>query len=404
MSHLQGISLLGGWQGFVVVGIQRQEAGVVGVELRPKTGRLPRCGGCGKKAYRVHDWAVRFAQDLPIWGSRTRLIVHSRRVLCLQCGCRTEQIDWLDRYSRVTQRLAESVVRLCEVLPIQHVAQHYGMSWNTVKRIHKTHLQQELEPADFAGITLIGMDEFAIQKGHRYATVIVDMETKRVLWVGRGRSREDIRPFFDLLGEEGCKQLKAVAMDMNGAYEEEVRSHCPDVDIIYDLYHVKAKYNRDVVERVRIDELGRVRGGRPDRKVTQNQRWLLLRSKANLTSKEDRVSLRELLSANKRIYTVYLLKEDLNHLWSYRSRAAANKFWNQWYRRAIYSKIEPLKKFARNLKTYMPGILAHCDYPIGTSLIEGINNKIKVIKRMAYGFRDDDYFFLRIRHAFPGIR
>jgi transposase len=291
----------------------------------------------------------------------------------------------------VTKRLAESVVQLCEVLPIQHVAQHYGMNWNTVKRIH-------------SDITVIGMDEFAIQKGHRYATVIVDMDTKRVLWVGRGRGREDIRPFFHLLGEEGCKRLEAVTMDMNGAYEEEVRSHCPDVEIIYDLYHVKAKYNRDVIERVRIDELGRVRGGQPGRKVTQNERWLLLRNNENVTDKEDRVLLTELLSANKRLYKAYILKEDLSHLWSYRSKAAAERFWKQWYRRAMYSKIEALKKFARNLKTYIPGVLAHCTYPFGTNLIEGINNKIKVIKRMAYGFRDDVYFFLRIRHAFPGNR
>ncbi len=347
---------------------------------------------------------MRKAQDLPIWDFRTRLTVHCRRVLCTRCGCRTEQIEWLDRYSRVTKRLADAVVLLCEVLPIQHVAQHYGMSWNTVKRIHKAHLQKELEPADLSGITVIGMDEFAIQKGHRYATVIVDMDTKRVLWVGLGRGREDIRPFLHLLGKEGCKQLEAVAMDMNDAWEEEVRAHCPHIAIIYDLYHVKAKYNRDVLERVRIDELGRVKGGQPGRKVTQSQRWLLLRNKHNITNQQDRIRLRDLLAAKKRLYTVYVLKDDLNHLWSYRSKAAAQRFWSQWYRRAIYSRIPALKKFARNLKTYIPGILSHCTYPVGTSLIEGINNKIKVIKRMAYGFRDDHYFFLGIRHAFPGNR
>ena len=404
MSRLKSISSLGGWQGFVVVGVHRPGIDVVEVELRPRSGPVSRCGGCGGKTRRVHDWVMRKAQDLPIWDFRTRLTVHCRRVLCTRCGCRTEQIEWLDRYSRVTKRLADAVVLLCEVLPIQHVAQHYGMSWNTVKRIHKAHLQKELEPADLSGITVIGMDEFAIQKGHRYATVIVDMDTKRVLWVGRGRGREDIRPFFHLLGKEGCKQLEAVAMDMNGAYEEEVRAHCPHIAIIYDLYHVKAKYNRDVLERVRIDELGRVKGGQPGRKVTQSQRWLLLRNKHNITNQQDRIRLRDLLAAKKRLYTVYVLKDDLNHLWSYRSKAAAQRFWSQWYRRAIYSRIPALKKFARNLKTYIPGILSHCTYLVGTSLIEGINNKIKVIKRMAYGFRDDHYFFLGIRHAFPGNR
>jgi len=404
LSRLKSISSLGGWQGFVVVGVHRPGIDVVEVELRPRSGPVSRCGGCGGKTRRVHDWVMRKAQDLPIWDFRTRLTVHCRRVLCTRCGCRTEQIEWLDRYSRVTKRLADAVVLLCEVLPIQHVAQHYGMSWNTVKRIHKAHLQKELEPADLSGITVIGMDEFAIQKGHRYATVIVDMDTKRVLWVGRGRGREDIRPFFHLLGKEGCKQLEAVAMDMNGAYEEEVRAHCPHIAIIYDLYHVKAKYNRDVLERVRIDELGRVKGGQPGRKVTQSQRWLLLRNKHNITNQQDRIRLRDLLAAKKRLYTVYVLKDDLNHLWSYRSKAAAQRFWSQWYRRAIYSRIPALKKFARNLKTYIPGILSHCTYLVGTSLIEGINNKIKVIKRMAYGFRDDHYFFLGIRHAFPGNR
>ena len=339
-----------------------------------------------------------------MFGFRTELTVHYRRVLCPECGCRTEKIDWLDRHSRVTKRLAEAVEKLCEVLPIQHVAQHYGLGWNTVKRIHKARLQEDLEPADLSGITVIGMDEFAIQKRHRYDTVIVDMDTKRVLWVGRGRGREDIRPFFRLLGKESCQKLEAVAMDMNGAYEEEVRAHCPHIAIIYDLYHVKAKYHRDVLERVRIDELGRVKGGQPGRKVTQGQRWLLLRNRHNIKNHQDRIRLRDLLAANKRLYTAYVLKDDLNHLWSYRSRAAAEKFWKQWYRRAIYSRIPALKKFARNLKTYIPGILAHCTYPVGTNLIEGINNKIKVIKRMAYGFRDDHYFFLRIRHAFPGNR
>jgi transposase len=193
-------------------------------------------------------------------------------------------------------------------------------------------------------------------------------------------------------------------MDMNGAYAQEVRQHCPNAQIVYDLFHVAAKYGLEVIDRVRIDEAARLDHDHSARKVIKDSRWLLLRNKENIPGPEERIRLRELLAANKRICTVYILKDDLKHLWMYRSIAAATRLWKQWYRRAMSSRIVPLQRFAKRLAMYIQGILAHCQWPIGTNLIEGINNKIKVIKRMAYGFRDDDYFFLRIRHAFPGNR
>jgi transposase len=293
------------------------------------------------------------------------------------------------------------VARLCKVLPIKHVAEYFGLGWDTVKSIDKAYLAETLGPVDLADVEVIAMDEFAIQKGHRYATVIIDPDTKRVLWVGRGNGREDIRPFFEQLGEEGCQRLKAAAMDMNGAYEAEVRSQCPSAEVVFDLFHVVAKYGREVVDRVRVDEANRLKDDKPARKIVKSARWLLLRNWENVTT-DDRVKLNELLNANRRLMTVYLLKDDLKHLWDYVYPGAAMRFWKQWYHRAIRSRIEPLKQFARRLKKYLPGIIAHCRWPLHTSLLEGINNKIKVIKRMAYGYRDDDYFFLKIRQAFPG--
>ena len=257
-------------------------------------------------------------------------------------------------------------------------------------------------PPGLSNIEVIVMDEFAIQKGHRYATVIVEPTRKEVLWVGRGRSREDIRPFFELLGEDGRKRLRAVAMDMNGAYEEEVRAQCPKAEIVYDLFHVLAKYGREVIDRVRVDEANRLRADQEARRVIKGSRWLLLRNRESLRREEDRVRLSELLSANRRLAVVYVMKEDLKHLWDYCHVGYARRFWKEWYRRAIRSRIEPLKRFARRLKEYLPGILSHCRWPLHTSLLEGINNRIKVLKRMAYGFRDDAYFFLKIHQAFPG--
>ena len=158
------------------------------------------------------------------------------------------------------------------------------------------------------------MDEFAIQKGHRYATVVVEAATKRVLWVGRGRGREDVRPFFQSLGPEGRARLKAVAMDMHAAFEEEVRMHCPQAEIVYDLFHVVAKYGREVVDRVRVDEANRLRNDKKARKVVKGARWLLLRNSANIRRQKDRVRLQELLAANRALATTYVLKDDLKHL------------------------------------------------------------------------------------------
>jgi transposase len=232
--------------------------------------------------------------------------------------------------------------------------------------------------------------------------VIVEPTRKRILWVGQGRGREDIRPFFQLLGPGGCKHLRAVAMDMNPAYEEEVRAHCPQAVLVYDLFHVVAKYGREVIDRVRVDEAHRVRHDTAARKVIKGARWLLLRNREHVEAK-DRVRLRDLLHANRRLATVYILKDDLKHLWAYTYVGAAERFFTEWYQRAIRSRIDPLKTFARHLKARVSGILAHCHYPLHTSLLEGINNKIKVLKRMAYGYRDDGYFFLKIMDAFPGV-
>lgn len=409
MSGKDLIAHLGQWPEHTVGTVQRFEAGEQGpsaevwIELLPVRARRLVCDGCGGEASGVHETRERWVRDLPVFDAETHLCVWRCRVWCDRCGGpKLERLSWLERYARITARLAESVARLCGVLPIKHVARQYGLSWSTVKAIDKAYLQRTLGPVDLSGVQRIAMDEFAIQTGHRYATVVLAPETRRVLWVGRGRSREDVRPFFELLGEGGRARLKAVVMDMNAAYDLEVRAQCPNAEVVYDLFHVVAKYGREVIDRVRVDEANRLRHDKPARKVVKGSRWLLLRNRENL-KEEQAVKLDELLAANRRLMRVYLLKDDLKHLWTYRHTGYARRFWQQWYKRAIRSRIEPLKRFARKLKDYLPGVLAHCRHPLNTSVLEGINNRIKVLKRSAYGFRDDEYFFLKIRAAFPGI-
>lgn len=398
------IGWLGGWEGYRVSWIDRREGpyAEIWIYLSPLTDGPVICDGCGAEVRDIHEIAAREVRDLPILDARTWLWVPRRRVSCPRCGPKLERLSWLGRYSRVTKRLAESVARLCAVLSIKQVAAFFGLGWDAVKAIDRRHLEERLGPVDLTDVTVIAMDEFAIQKGHRYATVIVDPIVKRVLWVGRGRGRKDIRPFFRLLGKAGRKRLQAVVMDMNGAYETEVRHQCPEAEIVFDLFHVVAKYGREVIDRVRVDEANRLKGDTKARKVIKSSRWLLLRNRDAIKKDEDRIRLDELLAANHALMTAYVLKDDLKSLWTHRNEADARAAWNSWFSRAIESGIEALIAFARKLETYLSGIIAHCRWPLHTSLLEGINNKIKVIKRMAYGFRDDQYFFLKIRAAFPG--
>jgi transposase len=401
LSEDQLSDVLVGWEGYGVKGIER--AGEeVRIELVAEEGRVGLCSGCGQAADEVHEVVQRWVRDLPILGSQTWLRVHRRRLRCPRCGPKLEQLGWLERYARVTRRLADSVARLCAVLPVKHAASFFGLDWHTVKAIDQVALRRQLGPVDLSGVELVLLDEFALHKGHRYATVAVDARSKRVLWVGRGRTRAELRPFFELLGPEGCVRIKAFGMDMTAAYEQEIRLHCPQAEIVYDLFHVVAKYGREVIDRVRVDEANRLRQDPRQRRVVKTARWLLLRNRDHLTRPEDQVRLQELLAANQHLLTVYLLKEDLKQLWRYRHPGYARRFWHAWLKRARSSAIPALLRFAQRLLPYVPGILAHCRWPLHTSLLEGINNRIKVIKRMAYGFRDEEYFFLKIRAAFPG--
>lgn len=397
------LEILGEWEGYRVgtVGAAPDNQSEIWIELLPKHSS-GLCSACNQHVESIHDIQERFIRDLPIFDKQTWLIVPRRRVLCSSCGPKLERLSWLESYSRYTTRFEEAVARMCKVASHKHVATEYSINRKTVKNIDKRYLQRELGPIDLNGLTLLAMDEFAIQKGHRYATVIIDPRCKKVLWVGRGRSRESIHPFFELLGSERCKQIQAVAMDMNSSFEYEVWENCPNADIVYDFFHVVAKYGREVVDRVRVDEANRLRSDKEARKVVKGSRWLLLKNRENIKKEEDHIRLNELLAANQSISTVYVMKDDLKQLWHFCSVAEARCFWKQWYQRAMESSIAPLMKFAKRLDGYIEGIVSHARWPIHTSLLEGINNKIKVIKRMAYGYRDDEFFFLKIRQAFPG--
>lgn len=360
----------------------------------------PRCGHCGKLTCRVHDTHYRRIRERDLFDQQVWLDVPVRRVICPQCGVRVEQIEWIDGRRHMTVAMHRYAEALARILPVKHVADLLGLHWHTIKQIDMQRLQREVAEPDRSRLRYLLMDEFALHKGHRYATVVSCAETQQVIWIGEGRSRAAIRPFFTWLGE-ACDRIEAVGMDMNTAFDLEVQKHCPQAAVVYDLFHVVAKFGREVIDRVRVDQANQLREDRPARQVIKRSRWLLLRNRQNLTN-EQAVHLDELLAINQPLTTVYLLKSQLKELWYAPTEAIARQRWDEWYRLARESGLKPLITFARRLKLYMEGIIASARFRLQTSVLEGMNNRIKVIKRMAYGYRDTDYFFLKIKAAFPG--
>ena len=396
------MSRLAFWEGHVVQSVREQADGSLLIALSEDPQIAARCGRCGEPCVLLHERRWRRVRERDWFDRRVWLDVPIRRMDCHHCGARvTERIAWLPAQARITRRLWAWVEALVQLLPIAHVAGLTGLHWHTIKEIDRLRLEAKHGKFEAHGVRRLVMDEFALHKGHRYATVVMDAEAMRVLWVGEGRSREAIRPFFELLGEAGCRQIEAVAMDMNTAFDLEVRQHCPQAEVVYDLFHVVARFGREVIDRVRVDQANALRDQPAARQVIKRSRWLLLRNRNNLDAAQA-VRLDELLAANAPLATVYLLKTALKEVWFAPSVPEGARRWRNWYRMAIDSGLAPLILFAKRLKPYLRGILASARFPMNTSILEGVNNRIKVIKRMAYGFRDSAYFFLKIKDAFPG--
>jgi len=397
---MHNIDLTSFWPGYTVTSQDDSSPHRTVFTLSPRPDALPRCRRCLAPSPLIHDQRIRMIRDRDLFDKSVWVRLPIRRIDCLCCGTVTEHIDWLPTQSRITLRLRAWVETLVQLLPIRHVSQLTGLSWHTIKEIDKRRLQADVGDFNPGNVRRLVMDEFALHKGHRYATVIMDAERTRVLWVGHGNSRASIRPFFEQLGEQ-CKQIEAVAMDMNTAFDLEVKQHCPQAEVVYDLFHVVARYGREVIDRVRVDQANELKHDKPARKVVKSARWMLLRNKENL-SQQQAVKLQELLDANQMLATVYVLKDALKEVWYAPSIKEGERRWREWMQLAKDSGLKPLQRFASNLSKYVRGIVASAKYRMHTSLLEGVNNKIKVIKRMAYGFRDSAYFFLKIKAAFPG--
>lgn len=384
--------------------ITRQSVGREGsdgawVEARPDERYRAICSSCGQELGAIEQWEKRPLQDLRMGEHGVWIGCRYRKAHCRHCArIRMEDLEFFAPYERITRRLAAHLHELCRMgLTVHQVADHFGLNWKTVKRADQQALEAEYGEPHYDGLRILAVDEIAERKGHHYLTVVLDYETGRVVWVGKERSAQALLAFFAELSEDQVRALQAIAMDMHDPYIKAVQQAAPHVDIVFDLYHVVAGFNR-IIDQVRLSEFHKAKG--EGKQLLKGTKYLLLKNRKAIRKKKERQHLQALLVLNEVIFTLMLLKDLLKNLWTYRSRTWAKLRLQQWCALARTLDHPEVHRFARMLERYAYGILNHCRHPIHTSVLEGVNNTIKVIKRVAYGFHDLRYFTLKIFQAF----
>jgi len=368
--------------------------GKIYIHVRKHPGKL-RCPNCDSHKLILKGTMTRSFKSLPIGKKQIILVVTIQRIRCKVCRCLKQiKLGFSDHKKRYTRALARYVLELCEHMTIKDVATHLNLSWDTVKEIQKSHLSKRFSKPKLADLKQIAIDEISIGGRHRYLTIVLDLESGAVVFIGDGKGSDSLEPFWEKL-KRAKANIEAVAIDMSPAYFHAVKSNLPKAVIVFDHFHIIKLFN---------DKLSELRR-RIYNEITNDThctalkgiRWILLKNPENLDEeKNEKQRLQEALRVNQPLATAYYLKEDLRQIWHQESKQQAEIVLNDWVRRASVSGVTILKKLANTIAAHRTGILAYYDFRISTGPLEGTNNKIKTMQRVSYGFRDKEFFKLKI--------
>lgn len=374
--------LLGVTEMFVESALFRRD-GTLTVVVRPRW-RRSRCGGCGQVRPRYDRRDERDWRHLP-WGRSPVVLRYAPwRVDCPHCGVRVEQVAWAPSGGRFSEAFEELTAYFAQITDKTQVQRLLGIAWETVGSIVERVVERRLDPERLVGLRRIGIDEFSYKKRHSYVTVVVDHDRGRVVWAGEGRSAEALKPFFDALGDDGCKAIEMVTIDLSAAYIKAVKEKLPNAKIVYDRFHVQRLVS-DALDEVR-RELVRELATDPDEaRAVKRTRFVLLMNPWNL-SRAQRRKLSEVQRTNQRLYRAYLLKETLAQALDYRQPRRAERALRYWLAWASRSRLRPFVKAARTIRKHLDGILAYIRTRLTNGVVEGLNNRIRMIARRAYGF------------------
>ena len=306
-----------------------------------------------------------------------------------------ETLEWLAETPFYTKRFAFYVGRRCRDSTVQDVAKEMHLNWKTVKELEKQYMREQLRRVGTPGPKVIGIDEVSIRKGHDYRIVVSDLVRRRPIWFGgKDRSESSLDLFFAWLGPKKSKRIRLAVMDMWKPFRNSTRRNAPQAAILFDKFHIM-RHLGEALDAVRKREYARLSGKK--REFIKGQKYTLLSHRENLTL-DGRVALKKLLKANKRLNTAYLLKESFGQLWDYQKEGWARKFFENWRAALKWQRLKPYEEFAQMIERHWDGIAAFCQLENKVSLgfVEGLNNKIRVIQRRAYGLRDEEYLRLKV--------
>ena len=364
----------------------------------PPPPKKTRCGVCGRGCRTFYDQRPRRVRDISCGDRRVYLDLSIRRVDCPRCGgVKRERLDWLADNPLYTKRFAFYVGRRCRESTIKAVAEELLLDWHTVKELDKQYMREQLRRAGCPAPRAIGIDEIAVGKRHRYRIVVSDLERGRPIWFGgKDRSEASLDEFFAWLGPEKCRKIRVAVMDMWKAFRNSTlkEGHAPQARIVYDKFHI-LKHLGEAMDEVRKREYARLSGR--DRRFIKGQKYNLLSRRENLTT-EGKRALRLLFRANRRLNKAYLLKESFGQLWDYKRPGWARRFFDNWKDALKWQRLEPFRKFAAMVEAHWDGIETYCheENKVALGFVEGFNNRIRHLQSRAYGYRDEEYFRLKI--------
>jgi len=369
-----------------------QQAVVVTLEPLPSVYRCPQCGS--KDVIRK-GMKMRLFLGTPVGRCRMYFEAAIPRVHCGRCGItRQVRIPFAEEKCRHTRQFERYALDLARITTTQHAADHLGVSWGTVRDIEARFLDRKYKKPKLNHLRYIAIDEVYLGKRMKFVTLVLDLESGAIVHVGHGRSAESLDPFWKRLRSSGAR-IEAVAADMSHAYALAVHENLPDAALVNDRFHVIKKYNEMLTELRR--ELHREATTKLEKKVLKGTRWLLLKRLDNLDDRlREPQRLLRALKLNESLATAYYLKDDLNQFWEQPDKRTATKFLEAWIADAENSGIRLLMKFAMSLAGHRHSLLAWYDHPISTGPLEGTNNKIKTLTRQAYGYRDFEFFRLKL--------
>lgn len=380
--------------------VQGDDAARIEATVEPRRNAKSLCPHCERPCARYDRQPQRAFEFVPLWNMMVLLLYAPWRVNCPDHGVVVEFMPWAHGKSPMTKVLMCFLATWAKRLSWWETARMHLSSWDKVRASVEWVVQWGLAHRNLDNIEAIGIDEVAWRKGHKYLTLVYDISagSKRLLWIGQDRTRATINGFFQWLGQERCELLHYVCSDMWKPYLQAVGKYAPNALNILDRFHI-AKHLNDAVDQTRRQEAAEYRR-KGDKVILKHARWCLLKRVRNLTYQQT-ARLHELLKLNLNTVRAYIMKEDFDRFWDYSMPAWAGKFLDSWCSRTMHSRIEPMKKVARMLRNHRDLILNYfrAKKQFNSGIIEGLNNKLKLVTRRAYGYKSIETIKIALFHA-----